>query len=190
MNKDSDRAPAAGPPCRVRRRFDGDLDACVQALAAVHGHSGYPVNWPEDPGGWLTPSSLLAAWVAEVDGRVVGHVGLSRSGTDDLAPGLWGSREGVDADRAAVVNRLFVAPTARARGIGALLLAQAVREARARGLHPVLDVVVSDTAAAALYERMGWEHLATVAQQWGPRQTVAVRCYAGPVPAPQPSQAD
>jgi hypothetical protein len=42
----------------------------------------------------------------------------------------------------------------------------------------VLDVVSSDTAAAALYERLGWELLATVEQRWSADQTVSIRCYA------------
>jgi GNAT superfamily N-acetyltransferase len=163
---------------RVRRRTDRDLDECVRMLAAVHGRDGYPLNWPADPRDWLCRPSLLAAWVSELDGRVVGHVGLSRSEAGDTAPALWSSRQGVSGDATAVVGRLFVAPGVRGHGIGALLMAQAVREARRRGLHPVLDVLASDTAAAALYERLGWELLATVEQQWTPDRTVAVRCYA------------
>ena len=77
-----------------------------------------------------------------------------------------------------MVNRLFVAPWARGHGIGALLMARAATEAQDRGLHPVLDVVASDTAAAALYDRLGWQLLATVEQRWSPEQTVTVRCYA------------
>lgn len=42
----------------------------------------------------------------------------------------------------------------------------------------MLDVVASDTAAVALYERLGWELLDSVEQQWSPEQTVTVRCYA------------
>jgi hypothetical protein len=41
--------------------------------------------------------------------------------------------------------------------------------------------VASDTAAAALYERLGWRRLATVEQRWGPAQVVSVHCYAAPV---------
>ena len=124
------------------------------------------------------PPSLVAAWVVELDGRIAGHVGLSRSDAGDAAPGLWSDRTGVGVDGTAVISRLFVAPAARGRGFGASLMAHAVAEARGRGLHPVLDVVASDTAAAALYERLGWRLLATVEQRWGPEQTVAVRCYA------------
>ncbi|MET9386831.1 GNAT family N-acetyltransferase [Streptomyces sp. NPDC002928] len=168
---------AAGP---VRDRTDDDLAECVKILAEVHRSDGYPVNWPDRPGEWLSPASSLGAWVAELDGRLAGHVGLSRSTEGDLAPGLWGERTGADAESAAVVGRLFVAPRARGYGIGALLIDRAVREARRHGLHPVLDVVSSDTAAAALYERLGWERMATVEQLWGPGRTVAVHCYAGP----------
>lgn len=77
-----------------------------------------------------------------------------------------------------MLGRLFVAPQARGQGIGALLIGRAVAEARRHRLHPVLDVVASDTAAAALYERLGWTRLATVEQRWGPSQLVAVHCYA------------
>ncbi|WP_171171323.1 GNAT family N-acetyltransferase [Streptomyces sp. I05A-00742] len=163
---------------RVRYRTDRDLGECVRVLAEVHEHDGYPVNWPDHPGAWLTPPSLIASWVVELDGRVAGHIGLSRSGAGDVAPGLWSARAGVSTEATAVVSRLFVAPSARGHGIGALLMARAVTEARDRGLHPVLDVVASGTAAAALYERLGWQLLATVEQQWSPEQRVAVRCYA------------
>ncbi|MCL6670043.1 GNAT family N-acetyltransferase [Streptomyces panaciradicis] len=165
---------------RVRQRADHDLDACVAALAAVHRHSGYPVNWPADPARWLTPSSMEAAWVAELDGRVVGHVELSRPDGGDVAPGLWSARAGVDVADTAVVGRLFVSPAAHGRGLGAALMARAVAQARARGLHPVLDVVVSNTAATALYERLGWELLAVVERRWAPDQLVSLGCWAAP----------
>lgn len=149
-------------------------------LAEVHASDGYPVNWPEHPADWLAQPTLLAAWVGELDGMIAGHIGLSRSAADDVAAALWSARQGVGIDATAVVSRLFVAPTARGRGLGASLMARAVREARGRGLHPVLDVVASDRAAAALYERLGWELLGTVEQRWSGDQRVAVRCYAAP----------
>ncbi|MEU9101287.1 GNAT family N-acetyltransferase [Streptomyces sp. NPDC048361] len=178
----SENVPAAGgAPIRlVRRRTDSDLGACVQVLADVHEQDGYPVNWPDRPDAWLSQPALLAAWVAELDGRIVGHIGLSRSEAGDVAPGLWGGREGASRASAGVVSRLFVASAARGHGIGALLMAQAMRDARERDLHPVLDVVASDASAVALYERLGWELLGTVEQQWSLEQTVVVHCYAAP----------
>ncbi|MEY2227169.1 GNAT family N-acetyltransferase [Streptomyces sp. BF23-19] len=178
MTGESTPAAEDGPVRQVRRRTDADLGACVRALAEVHERDGYPVNWPDHPTGWLSRPALLAAWVAELDGRIVGHIGLSRGEPDDAAPALWSSREGVNSTAAAVVGRLFVAPAARGHGIGALLMARAVREARERDLRPVLDVVASDASAVALYERLGWERLATVEQRWSPERTVTVHCYA------------
>ncbi|MFI7276892.1 GNAT family N-acetyltransferase [Streptomyces sp. NPDC049879] len=162
----------------IRRRGEGDVGECVRVLAEVHRRDAYPVNWPERPGDWVAQASGCGAWVAELDGRPVGHVGLSRGGEGGLAPGVWSERTGRARDLAAVVSRLFVAPWARGHGIGALLLGRAVEEAGRRGLHPVLDVVASDTAAAALYERLGWRRLATVEEQWGPAQRVTIHCYA------------
>ncbi|WP_327696937.1 GNAT family N-acetyltransferase [Streptomyces sp. NBC_00459] len=170
---------------RVRPRTEADLEACVRVLATIHEQNAYPLNWPTDPAGWLTPRSLLAVWVAEETGEVeetgeangrgiVGHIVLSRSEEGDAAAALW------DRGPTAVINRLYVDPAARGRGVGAALMERAVAEARLRALHPVLDVVSTDTAAAALYERLGWTLLAEVDQEWGPGQQVNVRCYAAP----------
>ncbi|MGW1671506.1 GNAT family N-acetyltransferase [Streptomyces sp. NPDC002324] len=180
MESGNESAGSAAPS--VRYRADRDLGDCTEVLAEVHDRDGYPVDWPERSGAWLTPPSLVAAWVAELDGRIAGHVGLARSGAGDAAPGLWSGVTGMGVDRTAVVGRLFVAPSARGRGLGASLLARAGAEARRRGLQPVLDVVASDTAAAALYERLGRQFLATVEQRWGPDRTVTVRCYAAASP--------
>ncbi|MEU6554227.1 GNAT family N-acetyltransferase [Streptomyces sp. NPDC046915] len=152
----------------------------MRVLAEVHRRDGYPVNWPDQPAEWLSSGALLGSWVAELEGRVVGHVSLSQGGDGDLAPTLWSQRTGATRGATAVVGRLFVAPQARGHRIGAQLIGQAVEEAQQRGLHPVLDVVACGTAAAALYERLGWELMATVEQQWSPCQKVAIHCYAAP----------
>ncbi|WP_326697699.1 GNAT family N-acetyltransferase [Streptomyces sp. NBC_01754] len=175
-----DSRPGAKAGRCVRPRTDRDLDACVHLLAQVHERDGYPVNWPEDAAEWLARPWFLAAWVAELDGRIAGHVVLSRSTTGDAAPGLLGAWEGVDAEAVTVISRLFVAPWARGHGLGELLMTRAHEEARERGLHLVLDVVASDTAATALYERLGWRPLGTAEQRWGPDQRVSVRCYGAP----------
>ncbi|TFI21529.1 GNAT family N-acetyltransferase [Streptomyces sp. 4R-3d] len=169
----------------VRPREAADLDECVRVLAEVHDNDGYPVNWPQDPADWLAPAESPAAWVALLDDRIAGHVCLSHARPGDTAPEHWSSRTGLSPADTAVVSRLFVSPKARGQGIGALLLTELVRDARGRGLHPVLDVVTSDRRAAALYERQGWTLMATGEQRWGPDETVRVHCYAAPVaPAP------
>ncbi|ORT59544.1 GNAT family N-acetyltransferase [Streptomyces sp. CB03238] len=160
----------------VRERGSADIGQCVHVLADVHAHDGHPTDWPADPAGWLTVDGLTGAWMAVRDGRVVGHIALSPARDGDVAPAMW------DGGPTAVVGRLFVAPGARADGWGARLVERAVREARQRGLHPVLDAVTGDVAAIALYERLGRQRLGTGQQEWGPGRTVAVHCYAAPVP--------
>ncbi len=169
------------PAPHVRARWDDDLADCVRTLREVHDKDGYPVNWPADPAGWLTVRGQAAAWVASADERVVGHVVLAGPGAGDVAPALVSPGTGV-----AVVGRLFVGPAARGRGVGALLLGRAAREARRLGVRAVLDVVATDTAAIALYERLGWEFLGRGQQEWGPGELVDVRCYAAPPAAADP----
>jgi GNAT superfamily N-acetyltransferase len=164
---------------QIRPRAEDDLEDLVTILAEVHLRDHFPMNWPEQPAQWVRRASGLGAWVAELDGRLVGHVGLSSSGDGNLAPRLWSDRTGTEVERTAVVTRLFVAGQARGHGIGALLLGAAVSEAERRGLHPVLDVESSNLAAVALYERLGWERMATLEQRWG-AHTVAVHCYTAP----------
>lgn len=170
--------PGGSPRVRIRPRLAADLDGCVAALALVHAHSRYPVNWPGRPTDWLTPAALLAAWVAELDGRIVGHAGLCGAEEEDMAARLWSAGSG--RAEPAVISRLFVSPEARGHGTGAALLARAVGAARTRGLHPVLDVVATDPAAS-FYERLGWRLLGTADQRWGPVRVVSLRCYAAPV---------
>ncbi|MGW7576216.1 GNAT family N-acetyltransferase [Streptomyces sp. NPDC054765] len=149
----------------IRKRRDTDLNACVALLAEVHTHSGYPHHWPDDPARWLTPDGLTAAWVAEAHGTVVGHAALC--GPE--------------------VSRLCVAPAARGAGLGGQLLHTAEAEAAVRGLRPVLEVKATDTAALALYERLGWTRRATERQEWGAGEVVTVHRYEAPVaPARRP----
>jgi GNAT superfamily N-acetyltransferase len=162
---------SASPSLVVRSRTGGDLDECVRLLADVHRRDGYPMRWPDDPAGWLAKPDLLTAWVAELDGRLMGHVALSRAGTEDAAA--------VFGEGSAMVSRLFVSPAARGHGTGAALLRQAVREARQRGLHPVLEVVAASSSAVAFYERLGWCLVGSARRQWGP-DLVIVRQYAAP----------
>jgi ribosomal protein S18 acetylase RimI-like enzyme len=149
----------------IRRRRDTDLDACAAVLAAVHTHSGYPHHWPDDPASWLTPDGLSAAWVAEADGTVAGHAALC--GPE--------------------ISRLYVAPAARGAGLGRRLLHTAEAAATARGLRPVLEVKTTDTAAIALYERLGWLRRGTERQEWGPGEVVWVHRYTAPVRDADPS---
>jgi GNAT superfamily N-acetyltransferase len=151
----------------IRPRTAADLDACVLALRAVYEEGGYPLNWPRDPAGWLNPSGVLAAWVfagPDDPAEVAGHVLVT-------SPGL--------------VNRLFVPPAHRGRGIGAQLLAHVREWAVERRLDLRLDVVDDRGSAIALYERTGWIYDRTEPADWKDPsgRPVNVRHYSLPCPA-------
>ncbi len=141
----------------IRPRAEADLPPCVEALRATHEASGYPAVWPRDPARWLTSSGRdVRAWVAIADGAVIGHVALGReedpAGTETLP--LLG------------VTRLFVAPIARGRGVGATLLTTAVDFVRANASQPVLTVADTGGDAMRLYERAGWRRVGERRADW------------------------
>lgn len=149
----------------LRTRRPSDIAACVALLADVHAASGYPMLWPANPAKWLTSDNLLEAWVAEDEQAALGHVAL-RGAEDQISAPAWSAATDLPPCQLADVAKLFVAPSARGRGIGAALLAQACDEARLRGLTPVLEVLDHDRAAIALYERAGWRRVASEVVPW------------------------
>jgi ribosomal protein S18 acetylase RimI-like enzyme len=148
----------------IRPRTSADLEACVEALAQVQAADRYPVDWPDDPAGWLTPGARLRAWIAveaAVEaGAVLGHVAL----TPDME-----------------ITRLFVVPAARGRGLAARLL-DAVR---AVALVPLkLEVSSEGTAAIAFYERSGWRRVGSTRAGWlnAAGEPALVHHYVSPPP--------
>ena len=144
----------------VRPRHPDDLPALVAVLERTHREVGYPVRATNVRAGWLAEERELGAWVAEQDGRPVGHVALH---PPSGAPAeLWRSATGRDDGGLAVVSRLL----SDARGAGSALLARAETEAAGRGRVPVLEVEVS-SAARPFYLRRGWTQVGEVDQRWG-----------------------
>ena len=128
----------------VRRAAREDSAAAKAVVRAVYDEHGF--GW--DEGGYHADlddveAAYDAFWVAELDGRVVGCVGLA-SGKLEL--------DGSDCS----LERLYVLPGARGRGLGAALAGAVVAEARARGLAQ-LEIWSDKTLADAhrLYERLG-----------------------------------
>ena len=164
----------------VRIREAADLAGCVAVLRRVHEVSGYPSRWPADPGGWITPRGLVAAWIAEHDGLIAGQVALVRGVRLECllqATGLFpGGRGGM--------ARLYVDPRARRRGLAQALLEAATDRAAAHGLQPVLEVVADSHPAIALYDRSGWQLAGTQHATWAnPDGTTPVlRGYVRPRP--------
>jgi GNAT superfamily N-acetyltransferase len=97
-------------------------------------------------------ASLEGAWVAEVDGRVVGVV-----------------QTGASADPAAAVLRgLYVEPAAQGAGLGTALYEHAVDRLRTAGhAAATLWVFSGNGHARGFYERRGWLADGTVGEWQG-----------------------
>jgi GNAT superfamily N-acetyltransferase len=159
----------------VRERRPQDLPVLAEVLAAQRPHSGYPQNWPlpfpvED---FIARADEDAAWVAELDGRVVGHVAVSRVGPG-LEADLWTAGAGRPRDELAAVSVLFVDHTVQGQGVGRALLAAAVAAIRESGRLPVLDVVQETPAAVELYRRTGWQVVGEGRPWWLPADHLPV----------------
>jgi GNAT superfamily N-acetyltransferase len=140
---------------RIRTKDSGDTAACVRLVTEIHCTDGYPQPLPADPAAFVTPSYETVAWVAESDGRIIGHVALHHPALD---PTLQVAQRvtGLSANRLALVARLLVDPTRRRLGVGRHLLAVATGHAASLGQRAVLDVFRDAGAPIALYEAAGW----------------------------------
>jgi GNAT superfamily N-acetyltransferase len=102
-------------------------------------------------------------FVAEVDGRAVGSVAI--------AP--------IDAETGHL-SKFFVDHEHRGRGLGRLLLAQAVDQARRRGYQRItLETRTAFEEAVHLYEATGWQRGADLPAGYGPDRTYALDLTAG-----------
>ncbi len=157
----------------VRVRVEADLPALVSVLEAQRVESRYPLRWPLPfpPEEFVWRSSDLTGWVAEVDGRVVGHVAV-QAADDVFTPGGLGEAWSAGHDRPVhelgILGTLFVDPSTRGRGVGRALHDVAVEWLRAQGLAPCLDVVPVHAAALVMYERLGWREVTRIRPPWLP----------------------
>lgn len=145
----------------LRRKETRDGDACGALLQEVHRHDGYPSRLPADVDGFLAPAQQVAAWVAERDGVVAGHVALHYDPSSPTA--LAAHRHtGLPVAELRLVSRLLVLPAHRGTGLGRELLHRAVAHARGHGQRAVLDVGTCYPAAVALYEAQGWTRVGSL----------------------------
>jgi GNAT superfamily N-acetyltransferase len=164
---------------RIRRRREADLAECVRLAEVVHAQDNYPLRLPGNIRAFLVSGDAMAAWVAEEDGEVVGHVALHPRSHSEVVH-VASEATGLPEDHHAVIARLLVAPRARRQGVGRGLLDVAAAEARARGLRPVLDVVTAYHGAMRLYEQSGWTRAGQITFRFPDGETVEEFVYLGP----------
>lgn len=159
---------SAPAPVTVRPRRDDDLRRLVEVLAAQQPTSRYPLRWPLPfpPEHFVRRATERSAWVAEVDGTVVGHVSLTQVLPDDPFAEQWSRGAGRPVAELLCVSVLFVAHDVVGSGVGGRLLDVAVSAARGEGAAPVLDVVQRHSRAAAVYRHRGWVEVGTGRPDW------------------------
>jgi ribosomal protein S18 acetylase RimI-like enzyme len=109
---------------------------------------------------------------------IAGHVGIVQGVDDPVVSALTGAPQ----DRLASLTRLFVAPIARGRMLGASLLDTVHAYAAIQGLQLMLDVVDDGGPAIALYERLGWRVVDHRVADWTTPEgrRLPVRVYIAP----------
>ncbi|WP_301127402.1 GNAT family N-acetyltransferase [Streptomyces cacaoi] len=173
MNLENDSAPGAS----VRPRLATDIEEAARVLVEVHATDGYPVEGVDAPEEWLTPSGAIQSWVAELDGRIVGHVTISNP-QDEGAISLWSQT--AKHDDVAVLGRLFVLRSARGQAIGKRLIKIATEFACRNNQRLVLDVMAKDASAIRLYEALGWRRIGRVEHDGGGGNRFEAFCYVSP----------
>lgn len=163
----------------VRPFEDADSADAASALVEVHSTDGYPVEGVEHPEAWLRSADVIAAWVSELDGNVVGHVAIMRPHGED-AVSMWMQQSGDTEDQIAVLARLFVVKAARKHAAGEQLMKAAMSYGRKYGLRLVLDVMTKDAAAIRLYERLGWREIGRAPHHYGSGKSIDAVCYVAP----------
>jgi putative acetyltransferase len=136
------------PKVDVSAAEDADLPAIRQLLQEYADSLGFPLDFQdferelaELPGGYAQPHGSLL--LARIDGEAAGCVALRRLDDDTCE-----------------MKRLYIRPGHRGLGLGRLLAAAIVDDARARGYRAMrLDTTPSMAAAQALYTELGFRDI-------------------------------
>ncbi len=138
----------------VRRATAADLDAILAiyndaVLTSTASWDDEPVTL-ENRVAWLDHHNTgrNATFVAEVDGEVVGFAGY----------GTFRDKAGYSET---VEHSVYLAPEARGRGLGTILLTRLVEYATDQGLHVMIGGLSADNEASLrLHERLGFVEVA------------------------------
>ncbi|AMV27403.1 putative acetyltransferase [Gemmata sp. SH-PL17] len=132
----------------IRPATTADVSALVALMTDFYAESGFvlpPVAAARTFTTLLGTPEFGAVWVAEVSGRLIGHVVLTLAFSME-----YGGPRGF-------IDDLFVCPAARRQGAGTALLAVARAEAIARGVRALcVETGGADHPARPLYARAGY----------------------------------
>ena len=127
----------------IRRGVEGDSPMLTRLAREAKASWGYPREWLDEwaPDLSLPPAYIRdnAVFVAEVDGRVVGVIGLD------------------DGEDGPQIGHLWISPEAQGQGWGRRLVDAGAEYARQRRW-PSLRIL-SDPYAQPFYERLGAVHI-------------------------------
>ncbi|MCZ2811452.1 GNAT family N-acetyltransferase [Modestobacter sp. VKM Ac-2979] len=143
-----------GLPLTIRPAVPADHDA-VQALAGEL-TAGIATWRPADGAAAAAASWVVDACRAAADDD---HLLLVATSAEEGVLGFAGAsaRRHFSGEREVYLGELVVAPGARRRGVGTLLVAAVEAWARSRGLHRVtLDTGSANHSARELYARLGY----------------------------------
>ena len=93
----------------LRPRGDGDLDSCERVARLVQELDHYPAFASEGLRDFVEGRGFYEAWVAEVDGEVIGQV-LLRPRSSRMVMEVVRHATGLPDDCVGVIARLFVSP--------------------------------------------------------------------------------
>lgn len=131
----------------VRRAVESDDQALLAIeLSAWDASSGFPSFHDPAPETFFTDrAGPEAHLIAEDEGELVGYVRLQDG------------HKLIEGAGVLAINGLAVAPNARGRGVGSILLEAATAEGKRRGARKIkLHVFATNLAAQRLYERHGY----------------------------------
>jgi ribosomal protein S18 acetylase RimI-like enzyme len=133
----------------IRRATLDDLDQLVplfDAYRQFYGQQSDLIVARQFLNDRLTRNESVVLVAEDLDRAAIGFVQLYPSFSSILAAPMY------------LLSDLFVAPEARRRGVGRLLMKAATETARVAGVVRLeLATAVTNTAAQRLYEKLGWQ---------------------------------
>lgn len=154
----------------IRQRVEADVAAVGALIMRQQPLTRYPFRnpLPFPVEQFVVRPGELAAWVAEIDGVVVGHVSVLDVTEHEIGP-QWSAAAGRPVRELAAVAVLVVDHELTGRGIGRALMDTCEAHLAGLGRTPVLEVLGgAHSRAAALYLARGWQVVGDAVPHWLP----------------------